>query len=57
MKEYIVSKLMEEYDVSYQEATIFYYQIADRHQLEKLIVSIEDFVNFEQMKKYFLGGE
>lgn len=56
MKEYIVSKLMEEYDVSYQEATIFYYQIADRHQLESLIVRIDDFVNFEQMKKHFLGG-
>lgn len=56
MKEYICSKLVEEYEVSYQEALLFYYQLADRHQLESLIVRIDDFVNFEQMKKYFLGG-
>lgn len=56
MKEYICSKLVEDYEISYQEACLFYYQIADRHQLESLIVRIDDFVNFEQMKKYFLGG-
>ena len=56
MKEYIVSKLVEEYDISHQEALLFYYQLADRHQLENLIVRIDDFIDFEQMKKYFLGG-
>ena len=56
MKEYIVSKLVEEYEVSHQEALLFYYQLADRNQLESLIVRIDDFVNFEQMKKCFLGG-
>lgn len=56
MKEYIVSKLVEEYEVSHQEALLFYYQLADRHQLESLIARIDDFVNFEQMKKHFLGG-
>ena len=56
MKEYIVSKLVEEYEVSYQEALLFYYQLSDRHQLESLIVRIDDFSSFEQLKKYFLGG-
>jgi hypothetical protein len=57
MKEYIVSKLVEEYVVSYQEALLFYYQLAERHQLESLIVRIDDFSSFEQLKKYFLGGK
>ena len=57
MKEYIVNKLVEDYNADYQEATLFYYQIAERHQLESLIVRIDDFVSFDQIKKYFLGGK
>ena len=57
MKEYIVSKLIEEYSITHQEALLFFYQVAERHQLENLIVRIDDFISFEQMKKYFLGGE
>lgn len=57
MKEYIVSKLVEEYDVDYQEATLFYYKIAERKQLESLIVRLDDFANFEQLKTFFLGGK
>ena len=53
MKEYIVSKLVEEYEVSHQEALLFYYQLADRNQLESLIVRIDDFSSFEQLKKFF----
>lgn len=57
MKEYIVNKLVEDYNVDYQEATLFYYQIAERHQLESLIVRIDDFVSYEEMKNFFFGGE
>ena len=57
MKEYIVNKLVEDYNVDYQEATLFFYKLAERHQLESLIVRIDDFVSYEEMKKFFFGGE
>lgn len=57
MKEYIVNKLIEDFDITTEEATLFFYQIAERHQLEKLIINIDDFNDFERLKKYFLGGE
>lgn len=57
LKEYIVKKLVEDFDITIEEATLFFYQIAKRQQLEKLIVNIDEFNSFDALKKYFLGGK
>lgn len=56
MKEYIINKLIKKFYISYEESSLFYYQISNCKQIENLINSIDDFINFEEMKKYFLGG-
>lgn len=56
MKEYIINKLVKKFDISYEEASLFYYQLSNRMQLENLINSIDNFMSFEEMKIYFLGG-
>lgn len=56
MKEYIINKLVKKFKISYEEANLFYYELSKRRQLENLINSINDFINFEEMKIYFLGG-
>lgn len=56
MKEYIINKLVKKFDISYEEASLFYYQLSNRMQLENLINSIDNFMSFKEMKIYFLGG-
>lgn len=56
MKEYIINKLVKTFDISYEEASLFYYQLSNRMQLENLINSIDNFMSFKEMKIYFLGG-
>lgn len=56
LKEYIVKKLVEDFDITIEEATLFFYQIAEIQQLEKLIVNVDEFNSFDALKKYFLGG-
>ena len=56
LKEYIVKKLVEDFDITVEESTLFFYQIEERQQLEKLIVNIDEFNNFDALKKYFFGG-
>lgn len=56
MKEYIINKLVKKIDISYEEASLFYYQLSNRRQLENFINSIDNFMSFKEMKIYFLGG-
>lgn len=56
MKEYIINKLVKKFKISYEEANLFYYQLSNCRQIENLISSIDDFISFEEMKIYFLGG-
>ena len=56
MKEYIINKLVKKFDISYEEAGLFYYQLSNRMQLENLINSIDNFMSFKEMKIYCLGG-
>ena len=56
MKEYIINKLVKKFDISYEEASLFYYQLSNRMQLENLINSIDNFMSFKEMKIYLLGG-
>ena len=56
VKEYIINKLVKKFDISYEEASLFYYQLSNRMQLENLINSIDNFMSFKEMKIYFLGG-
>ena len=56
MKEYIINKLVKKFDISYEEASLFYYQLSNSRKLENLINSIDNFISFEEMKKHFLGG-
>ena len=56
MKEYIINKLVKKFDISHEEASLFYYQLSNRMQLENLINSIDNFMSFKEIKIYFLGG-
>lgn len=56
MVEYIVNKIVKEYDISYQEAYSFYYKVLDKRKLGILLDKIDDFIDFKEMKEYFLGG-
>ena len=56
MKEYIINKLVKKFKISYEEASLFYYQLSNCRKLENLINSIDDFISFEEMKIHFLGG-
>ena len=57
MKEYIINKLVKKFDISYEEASLFYYQLLNRRQLENFINNVDNFISFEEMKMYFLGGK
>lgn len=56
MIECIVNMLVNKFAVKRDVAFIFYMEVLDRHKLEHLISHIDKFNSFEELKKYYLGG-
>jgi hypothetical protein len=56
MLECIVNYLINKFDVKRDVAFIFYMEVLNRHKLEHLISHIGQFKNFDELKKFYLGG-
>lgn len=56
MVEYIVKVLVNKFNIKPDIAFIFYSELLDRHKIEHFILHFNDFKTFEEMKKYYIGG-
>ena len=56
MVEYIVNALVKKFGIKRDEAALFFYDVYIRKKAEHLINNLEKFNTFEEMKKYYLGG-
>lgn len=56
MVEYIVNYLVNKFNVKRDVAFLFYLELSNRRKLEHFITHFNDFKTFEEMKKYYLGG-
>ena len=56
MLECVVNYLINKFDVKRDVAFIFYMEVLNRHKLEHLISHIGQFKTFDELKKFYLGG-
>lgn len=56
MIECIVNYLVDKFAVKRDVAFIFYLNVLDKGKINDLIVNMQNFKTFEEMKKYYLGG-
>ena len=56
MIECIVNMLVKKFGLKRDVAFIFYIEVLDRHKIEHLILHIDKFDTFEELKNYYLGG-
>ena len=56
MIECIVNFLVDKFGIKRDVAFLFYFEVMNRHRLEHLIQHLQEFKSFEELKKYYLGG-
>lgn len=56
MIECIVNMLVNKFGLKRDVAFIFYMEVLDRHKIEHLICNIDKFKTFDELKKFYLGG-
>jgi hypothetical protein len=56
MVECIVNALVKKFDIKRDVAALFFYDVYNRRKVEHLIQNLEKFNTFDEMKKYYLGG-
>lgn len=57
MVEYVVNKLTKKFNISRKEAALFFYEVYKINKINDLIVSLDMFETFQELKDYFLGGK
>lgn len=56
MIECIVNMLTRKFKIKIDEAILFYYELCNRRKIEHFINHIEKFKTFDELKKFYLGG-
>ena len=56
MVECIVNTLLKKFNINRDVAALFFYEIYNRRKVEHFIEHLEKFNSFEEMKKFYLGG-
>lgn len=56
MIECIVNMLTRKFKIKIDEAILFYYELCNRRKIEHFINHIEQFKTFDELKKFYLGG-
>lgn len=57
MVECIVKALVKKFGIERDVAALFFYEVYKRKKVEHLLENMEKFEEFNELKKYYLGGD